>query len=189
MRTENNSNPSRRITHSHPDTTQTRFTLMSVEANQIKARYNILAGLFAWITCAGFITLPNTFTSLQNSSTLAANPGGRAIQQTIKNLSLLPLAGAFCLLGLAGTCFLWRTHQTNYIWLISHLFLPGLSHSFICLLSIALNIISIQGGHLSITANIAIITVTLLCGAMLCLTVIYYWLLSKIIATHNKENC
>ncbi|KAI1382512.1 uncharacterized protein F4822DRAFT_423538 [Hypoxylon trugodes] len=53
---------------------------MSVKVNQIKARYNILAGLFDWITCAGFITLPNTFTSLQNLSTLAANPGGRVIQ-------------------------------------------------------------------------------------------------------------
>ncbi|KAI1382519.1 uncharacterized protein F4822DRAFT_435495 [Hypoxylon trugodes] len=65
---------------------------MSLEANQIEAGHNILAALFAWLTCAGFVTLPDTFTSLQNSTALGANPGGQIVQEAVRNLQLLPLA-------------------------------------------------------------------------------------------------
>ncbi|KAI1439372.1 hypothetical protein F5Y02DRAFT_405892 [Annulohypoxylon stygium] len=96
---------------------------MSVEVNQIEAGHNILAALFAWLTCAGFVTLPDIFTSFQNSTALGTNPGGQIVQEAVRNLRLLPLAGTFCLIGLTGTCFLWWRHRENYIWLISHLFL------------------------------------------------------------------
>jgi hypothetical protein len=96
---------------------------MCVDANQIKKRYNIAAAVFAWLTLAGFVTLPNTFTSLQGSSFLTEKAGGRVVQTTVSNIQLLPLASVFCFVGLSGTCFLWVKFQLNYIWLISNLFL------------------------------------------------------------------
>jgi hypothetical protein len=105
-----------------PNSSPTQFMMMSVDANKIPAINNVLAGLSSWITCAGFVTLPNTFTSLRNSSSLEENVGGRIVQDAIRNLQLLPF-NIFCLSGLIGTCFLWRSHKTNYIWLIDHLFM------------------------------------------------------------------
>ena len=79
---------------------------MSVEANEIRTRYTVLAGFFSWITLAGFITLPSTFTSLQASSSLGENRGGKLVQDTVRNLPLIPFATALCLLGIAGTIWL-----------------------------------------------------------------------------------
>ena len=103
----------------------TEYMIMSVQANQIQTRYSILAGLFAWITLAGFITLPNTFTTIQTSNSLSGNEGGKMVQETVRNLQLLPFAGIICFIGIIGTCSLWRKKECreNYIWLIGHLFL------------------------------------------------------------------
>jgi hypothetical protein len=91
---------------------------MSVEANQIKKRFNLLAAVSTWIILAGFITLPNTFTSLQNSNSLRGNKGGELIQDTIRNIKLLPFAIILCCLGLFSIVFLWIKFQANYIWLM-----------------------------------------------------------------------
>jgi hypothetical protein len=97
----------------------TDYMKMSVEANEVKAHFNILAGFFAWITLAGFITLPNTFTSLQG---LAAIKAGEIVQKKIQNIPLLPLAGILCVSGMAGTGFLFAKFRSNYIWLIARIF-------------------------------------------------------------------
>ncbi|KAH8670756.1 hypothetical protein BGZ61DRAFT_286596, partial [Ilyonectria robusta] len=68
----------------------------------------------------------------------------------VRNLQLLPLAGVFSSIGLSGTCFPWVKCQENYIWLVRHLFLPGLSNSLIGLLSTFMNILTTQGGHVSV---------------------------------------
>lgn len=101
---------------------QTRYSVMAVQANNIRTRHNASAAVFSWITLAGFVTLPNTFTSLQTSSSLSESTGGRIAQDTVHNVQLLPFAGVLCCIGLSGTCFLWRKHQGNYIWLVGHLF-------------------------------------------------------------------
>ena len=106
-----------------PEPPATKYMLMSVEANEIGTRYSVLAGVFAWITLAGFITLPNTFTSLGSSNALQNYKGGKIVQDTVRNLPLLPVAGVLCFLGVLGTCWLWKKWRGNYIWLIGHLFM------------------------------------------------------------------
>ncbi|KAH7308901.1 hypothetical protein B0I35DRAFT_337876, partial [Stachybotrys elegans] len=132
----------------------TKYMTMSVEANQVKTLYNLLAGASAWVTLAGFITLPNTFTSIQTSDSLATITGSEIIQDQVQNIPLLPLAGVLCFAGIAGTAFLWWKFKSNCIWVIRTLLNPGISNTLISLLSTAVNIISTQNGHVSVTAGI-----------------------------------
>ena len=108
--------------HASENDPVTDYMKMSVEANEVKAHFNILAGFFAWITLAGFITLPNTFTSLQASEGLAAIKAGEIVQKKVQNIPLLPLAGVLCVSGIAGTGFLCGKFRSNYIWLIARIF-------------------------------------------------------------------
>jgi hypothetical protein len=103
--------------------TQTPYMVMSVKANQARQRYNICAGFFAWLTLAGYVVFPNTFTSLQSSDSLKGSKEGQIIQETVRNVQLLPLAGLSCLIGIAGTFWLWWMWRTNYVWLITRIFL------------------------------------------------------------------
>ncbi|KAK3386849.1 hypothetical protein B0H63DRAFT_393119 [Podospora didyma] len=166
---------------------RTQYLVMSIQANQIKTRYSVLASAFSWTTLAGFITLPNTFTSLQTSSYLSGNESGIVVQNTIRNLQLLPFAGILCFTGIIGTCFLWRKCRMNYIWLIKHLFLPGLLHSLISLFSTVLSILTTQGGYISVTAKVTITVILVVCGSMLCLFIVYNQLLRNLIALHKQD--
>lgn len=103
--------------------TETPYMVMSVKANQARRRYNICAGFFAWLTLAGYVVFPNTFTSLQRSDSLKDSKGGEIIQESVRNVQLLPLAGLLCLIGIAGTFWLWWKWRRNYIWPITRLFL------------------------------------------------------------------
>ena len=97
--------------------------VMSVQANQARKRYSISAGYFSWLTLAGYVVLPNTFTSLRNADGLDGTASGRALQTAVQNVQLLPLAGLLCCIGTAGSCWLWWRWRRNYVWLISHIFL------------------------------------------------------------------
>ncbi|KAH7363548.1 hypothetical protein B0T11DRAFT_329515 [Plectosphaerella cucumerina] len=129
----------------------TPYMAMSIKSNQIPTQYNALAAVCAWITLAGFI-------------------GGKALQEAVRNVQLLPLAGVLCSLGVVGTCWLWWKWQTNYVWLIAHVFVPGVSHSLIALFSV-----------------VSISIVSTLCGIMIMLTVVYTKLLDNIITPFDKQ--
>jgi hypothetical protein len=103
--------------------TSTPYMKMFFQANAIPTRYNIFAALSSWLTLAGFIVVPGTFTSLRDSETLANNRGGKVLQNTVQNLPLLPVAGVLCLCGTIGMCGLWWTFRRNYVWLIRQIFL------------------------------------------------------------------
>ncbi|KAH7363593.1 hypothetical protein B0T11DRAFT_329545 [Plectosphaerella cucumerina] len=137
---------------------------MSIKSNQIPTQYNALAAVCAWITLAGFIVLPNTFTSIERSEKLGQHQGGKALQEAVRNVQLLPLAGVLCGLGVK-----W---QTNYVWLIAHVFVPGVSHSLIALFSVVISIATSQDGELSVTAKVSISIVSALCGVMIMLTAV-----------------
>jgi hypothetical protein len=96
---------------------------MSVQANQVHIIFDICAGFSSWLTLAGFIVLPATFTSLKNSNDLGSVRGGKEIQDAVRNLELLPIAAILCSLGLASSCWLWWRWHRNYIWLVSRIFL------------------------------------------------------------------
>ncbi|KAH7111109.1 hypothetical protein B0J11DRAFT_447671 [Dendryphion nanum] len=166
---------------------QTPYMVMSIKANQAQQRYNIFAGLFAWLTLAGYVVFPNTFTSLRSSDSLSGSKGGQIIQETVRNVQLLPLAGLSCLIGIAGICWLWWRWRRNYVWLIARIFLPGLSHSLIGLLTTVASVITTQDRHFSVTAKITITIITVWGATMLILTIVYDRTLNKIMTSHDKE--
>ncbi|PNH26930.1 hypothetical protein BJF96_g9740 [Verticillium dahliae] len=160
---------------------------MSIRSNQIPTRYNVLAAICAWITLAGFIVLPNTFTSIEKSESLGRHYGGQALQETVRNVQLLPLAGVLCGIGLSGSCWLWWKWRKNYVWLIAHVFIPGVSHSLIALFSVVISIATSNGGEFSITAKVSISIVSAMCGILISLTVIYTKLLNGIITAFDRQ--
>jgi hypothetical protein len=103
--------------------TATPYMVQSAQANQAPAWDNIRAALFSWLTLAGYIVLPGTFTSLKTSQTLSTSNGGRVIQDTLKNTPLLAIAGLCCLFGTVGTSWLWYIWRGNAIWLVGNIFL------------------------------------------------------------------
>jgi hypothetical protein len=103
-------------------TTETPYMAKSTQANQAPTWDNIRAAFFSWLTLAGYVVFPGTFTSLKTSQTLAGSTGGRIIQYTLKK-GLLAIAGACCLFGTVGTSWLWYKWRNNAIWLVGNIFL------------------------------------------------------------------
>ena len=103
----------------------TKYMDMLLELDTISTLHNILAGAFTWLLLAGFVFLPGTFTSIVNSPTLKTGAGkaGKAVVKTVQNLPLLGVAAACCLIGASGMSWLWWIYRSEYIWLISRLFL------------------------------------------------------------------
>lgn len=102
--------------------TETPYMVMCTQANHVNGWYNFFAALFAWLTLAGYVVFPNTFTSLKASTTLGESQGGKIVQKAVQNIPLVPVA-AFCyIVGTVGTFWLWRKWRTNYVWLSQHLF-------------------------------------------------------------------
>ncbi len=96
---------------------------MVLESNNVPAGYNILAAASLWILLAGYIVLPGSFTSLQNSKSLSDSETGKVVQHAIQNVPLLVVAGICCLFGAVGICYLWYIWWRSYVWLVNKLFL------------------------------------------------------------------
>jgi hypothetical protein len=103
----------------------TDYMNMLLKLDKIPKLHNILAGAFAWLLLAGFVVIPGTFTSIVNSRTLQTGAGkaGKAVVKTVQNLPLLGVAAVCCLIGASGMSWLWWIYRSEYIWLISRLFL------------------------------------------------------------------
>ncbi|KAK3939611.1 hypothetical protein QBC46DRAFT_143133 [Diplogelasinospora grovesii] len=88
--------------------------------------YNVAAAISSWILLAGFIVLPGTFTSLQN---LKTDTGAvEVLQSFAERIGLLSLSACCWISGVVGIGSLWWKFRQrhNYLWLLDHLFLPGL---------------------------------------------------------------
>lgn len=103
--------------------TPTPYMEMCTQANKIPRTHNVLAALSSWLTLAGFVVLPGTFTSLKNSTTLKNSKGGDIVEKAVQNIQLLPLAGCMFLIGIMGLCYLWGRWRKEYVWLIGQIFL------------------------------------------------------------------
>jgi len=117
--------PNAQIAADHQGTTSTDTSYMAkaAQATQAPTWDNIRAALFSWLTLAGYVVFPGTFTSLKNSETLASNSSGKVIQDAVRNVPLLPIAILCCIIGTTGTSWLWWIWRDNAIWLVTHLFL------------------------------------------------------------------
>jgi hypothetical protein len=109
--------------HQETASINTPYMAKSTQATQAPAWDNFRAALFSWLTLAGYVVFPGTFTSLKASQTLASNSSGRVIQDAVKNIPLLPIAILCCIIGTSGTTWLWWIWRDNAIWLVTHLFL------------------------------------------------------------------
>ena len=116
--------PSQALTGTAPEggSTQTTYSAMCTEAEEIGVLYTISAAVFIWLILAGYLVIPNIFTSLQSSKALSGSKGGQVIQSTVQNVQLLPFAGALCLIGTVGISWLWSRWRRNYVWLIRNIF-------------------------------------------------------------------
>lgn len=110
-------------TAGHQNAVQTRYMVMSIQANQVPIIFDICAGFSSWLTLAGFVVLPATFTSLKTSKTLTGVAGGREIQEIVRNVELLPIAAILCCVGVASSSWLWWRWHKNYLWIVSRIFL------------------------------------------------------------------
>jgi hypothetical protein len=107
---------------------QTRYMNMLLAVDQIPRLHNIFASFFTWILLAGYIVFPATFTSIQKAEGVSSNNHTEnaikdAILKTVKNVPLLWVAGACCILGGLGMLWLWFRWRDNYVWLINRIFL------------------------------------------------------------------
>lgn len=109
--------------HSRQHASQTLYMAMSIQANQVPVIFDICASFSSWLTLAGFVVLPATFTSLKKSKDLGGVTGGRELQDAVRNLELLPVAVILCCIGIASSGWLWWRWHKNYIWLVSRIFL------------------------------------------------------------------
>ena len=108
---------------------QTRYMEMLLHLDQIPRLHNILASVFTWILLAGFLVIPGTFTSFKNSAAFKnaedndSNAVAHAILSSVKNVGLVWVSGAFCLIGGFGCLWLWFMWRKNYVWLLNRIFL------------------------------------------------------------------
>lgn len=90
-------------------------------------KYNLLASAANWILLAGYLVVPATFTSLNDSKavekTLQDNDTGRAVLHSIKNPPLLAIACLFFVAGATLLGYLFAWFRESYSWVINNIFL------------------------------------------------------------------
>jgi hypothetical protein len=101
------------------------YTDMILDLDNVPRLYNILAGFFSWLLLAGYIVLPGTFASIQNSRTLANGAGkaGKLVVKAVQNAPLLYVAAFMCGISTCGLCWLWFEKHSNYVWVLNRLIL------------------------------------------------------------------
>lgn len=172
---------------------QTRYMEMLLQIDEIPRLHNILAAFFTWILLAGYLVFPATFASLQDS--ISGKGGGEETTvvaqkalHTIKNVGLLYVAGACCIIGAIGMMCLWYRWRENYVWLINRIFLPGFLNSIAGIISTVINVTTSQNSQWSVTAKVTV-TVTGACsGVTLMLFALYnFWVLKRVKSKHARE--
>ena len=86
---------------------------------------NVVATACGWLTLAGFMSFPNTFTSFTDSQKLSESKGGRMVQETVRNIPLLIIASVVSGLGIMGNFVLWiywRLERRNPLYVNAYIF-------------------------------------------------------------------
>ncbi|KAL4063449.1 hypothetical protein J3A83DRAFT_4106357 [Scleroderma citrinum] len=153
--------------HSNPDQDfQTRYVRMLLALDDIPQLQNLLASFFTWILLAGFILFPGTFASWKDQP---AGSTQSEILAIINNVPLLVIAWMCTGVGGCGMIWLWWRWQSNYIWLVNRIFVPGLLNSFMGVISTLTNVYGSESGAFSSSAKSTIIvtgTLTVVCGLL-----------------------
>lgn len=96
--------------------TSLTYTEMCTQSIEAPLRSNALAAFYSWITLAGFLVFPATFTSPQYDDTLRNIKGVQLVGSVVRRLPL-GVAITCCIFGILGTCVLWYLWRKNFIWL------------------------------------------------------------------------
>jgi hypothetical protein len=72
-------------------------------------------------------------------------------------------------------CFLWRHQSHNYVWLLSHIFIPGFLSGLSGLITTFVNVYATQDGVLG-ASSIATLAVTGTCTVICGLLAAFYWI-------------
>ncbi|KAH8744750.1 hypothetical protein F5883DRAFT_476105 [Diaporthe sp. PMI_573] len=130
---------------------------MIIASDRIPVCYNGAAALASWIVLAGFFILPGTFTSLRERSYAL---GDSQVVKAVVNIPLLPLAGICYLIGILSLASLWFKFRYNYIWVLNHIFYPGIYNCISGLITLIINIYTARDGTWSPTAWVTLGTVS-----------------------------
>ena len=119
--------PSRTPQYTTKPSAQTRYVDMLLGLDAIPRSHNLLASFSTWILLAGFVVVPGTFVSVENSKMLQEGAKSNAVDdvllKTVKHAPLIWVAGSCGLIGGAGMVWLWWRWRSNYVWLINKIFL------------------------------------------------------------------
>ncbi|KAJ5640333.1 uncharacterized protein N7484_008195 [Penicillium longicatenatum] len=134
----------------------TLYTKLLRQEAQMKWTYNIYASAANWALLAGYLVVPGTFTSLEDSDelkqSLKGNYAGRMLLSTIQNPPLLVIACLFFAIGAITLAWLFISFRYSYPWLINRIFMPALMNAVTGLLSTTVNVVTSQSGECSIMA-------------------------------------
>ncbi|KAA8642350.1 hypothetical protein EYZ11_012327 [Aspergillus tanneri] len=178
------------------DTSQTvgtTYMQMLLELQDIHWVYNLLSSFAGWILLAGFIVIPGTFTTLQESSSLGENltknDAEKAVLDTIQNPPLVAIAWSFLGIGAGIILFLFQKWRHNYIWLINRLFIPVSLNTIAGLVTTLINVYTAKDGYWSIMALLTVIVSGFLAAVSLIFTLVYrFWKLRLIKEDHERES-
>jgi hypothetical protein len=111
-----------------PTVPQTRYIEMLLqEKKEVPQTDNILASFFTWLSLASYVVFPGTFTSWRNSHAIkdVTNDSviATAIYDSVRNIPLLAVATACCVVGTSGVVWLWLRWNSNFVWLVEMIFL------------------------------------------------------------------
>ncbi|KAL4889247.1 hypothetical protein BDV59DRAFT_210439 [Aspergillus ambiguus] len=173
-------------------TVNTEYISMLLELDTIHWIYNVLASTANWALLAGYLVIPGTFTSLQNSSAfedkILSIFQKKAILSSVQNPPLAAIAGTFFFTGLISMVCLYRRWIGNYIWVINRLFLPTLLNAGAGLLTSLISIYTAKSGDWSIMALLTVITTGLSCVISLSLTIYFkFWKLKLVQEEHERQ--
>lgn len=106
-----------------PEQPLTAYTAMIVQMHEEMTRYKLAAAFLNWLSLAGFVVFPGTFTSLGKTELVFATQAGREVQHAVQNTPLIALSGLCCCISGAGIGYIIWKCQHNPVWLVDRIFM------------------------------------------------------------------
>ncbi|CAF3656550.1 unnamed protein product [Fusarium graminearum] len=100
----------------------TTYTTMIVQTHESMTGYKLAAAFLNWLSLAGFVLLPGTFTSL-NQAIVVETQAGREMQKAVQNTPLIAISVICCFVSGAGIGHVIWKCQHNPVWLVDRIFM------------------------------------------------------------------
>jgi hypothetical protein len=106
-----------------PEERLTAYTAMIVQTHEELTCYKLAAAFLNWLSLAGFVVLPGTFTSLSQAELVNESRAGRDMQQAVENTPLVALSCLCCSISGAGIGYVIWKCKHNPVWLADRIFM------------------------------------------------------------------